>query len=84
MLVIQCDDDFLREPPLRQTFKTEKRTVLSTENLHLENASLSMDTKMGNRNTNLEWLDFGSIYSDFFCVLSLLTLLEVFFELQPS
>lgn len=54
------------------------------ENLHLENASLSMDTKMGNRNINLEWLDLGSIYSDFFCVLSLLTLLEVFFELQPS
>lgn len=58
--------------------------MLSTENLHLENASLSMDTKMGNRDISLEWLDLGNIYSDFFCVLSLLTLLEVFFELQPS
>lgn len=84
MLVIQCDDDFLRESPLRWTFKTEKRSVVATENLHLENASLPMDTKMGNKNISPEWLDLGNIYSDLFCVLSLLTLLEVFFELQPS
>lgn len=58
--------------------------MVSTENLHLENASLPMDTKMGNKNISLEWLDLGNIYSDLFCVLSLLTLLEVFFELQPS
>lgn len=43
-----------------------------------------MDANMGNRNMSLEWLDVGNIYSDFFCVLSLLTLLEVFLELQPS
>lgn len=44
MLVIQCDDELHREPLSKMNFHRK-----FTENLHLENASSSVDTKMVNR-----------------------------------
>lgn len=72
MLVIQCEDELHREPLLGCTFRTERRSVLFTETLHLENVSLSVDRKMLNTIIRPESLNLRNIYADFLCALNLL------------
>lgn len=83
MLVIQCDKELHQEPFLGCTFGRERRSVSFTENLLLENASWSVDTKMVNKLSarhadNRQHADLGNIYADLLCVLSLLIPYEEF------